>query len=172
MHDTRDSGSIPGLRRLPGVGNGDLFQYFLPRKFWAWRATVYGATESDMTEHTLIVSMRYALVLTGRISPNNTNSSGFHYAHSYHNTWKCADTMEIIYTCGIQPKDYRNYHFEKKISTNIEVDLNFARTFCQPVRHPDNIIWIKSWRIRVIWYQESDWTDLMLNHKQKQLLQP
>ena len=114
MQDTRDAGSVPGSRRLPGVGNGDLLQYFLPRKFWAWRATVYGATESDMTEHTLIVSMRYALVLTGRISPNNTNSSGFHYVHSYHNTWKCADTMEIIYTCGTHPKTIETIILRKK----------------------------------------------------------
>ena len=69
----------------------------------AWRATGYGATELDMTEHILIVSMRYSLVLTGRKSPNDTNSSGLHYVHSYYNTRKCADTMEMIYSCGTYP---------------------------------------------------------------------
>ena len=36
--DTRDAGSIPGLGRLPGVGNGDLLQYFLPGKFHGLRS--------------------------------------------------------------------------------------------------------------------------------------
>ena len=80
----------------------------------AWRATVYGATELDMIEHTLIVSMRYALVLTARKSPNNTNSSGHHYVHSYYNTRKCADTMEMIYSCGTYPKTIETIILRKK----------------------------------------------------------
>ena len=31
--DARDTGLIPGLGRSPGVGNGNLLQLFLPRKF-------------------------------------------------------------------------------------------------------------------------------------------
>ena len=38
--DTRDMGSIPGLGRSPGVGNGNLLQYFLPRKFHRQRSLV------------------------------------------------------------------------------------------------------------------------------------
>ena len=51
--DAEDSGSIPGLERsLEGV-HGNPLQY----SYWdnltdrgAWRATVHGVTESDMTE--------------------------------------------------------------------------------------------------------------------------
>ena len=51
--DARDSGSIPGLGRSPGVGNGNLLQYSClehPMDRGAWRATVHRVTkESDMT---------------------------------------------------------------------------------------------------------------------------
>ena len=53
--DTRDAGSIPGLGRSPGVGNGNLLQYSCletPMGRGVWRATVHGVTELDMTEHT------------------------------------------------------------------------------------------------------------------------
>ena len=30
--DTRDTGSVPGSRRSPSIGNGGLPQYFLPGK--------------------------------------------------------------------------------------------------------------------------------------------
>ena len=48
--DVRDLGSIPGLRRSPGVGNGNPLQYsFLenPMDRGAWRATVHGAAKSQ-----------------------------------------------------------------------------------------------------------------------------
>ena len=51
--DTKDSGSIPGSGRSPGVGNGNLLQYsFLGNSLdrGAWLATVHGVTESDTTE--------------------------------------------------------------------------------------------------------------------------
>ena len=53
--DTRDAGSIPRLGKSPGGGNGNLLQYSCqenPMDRGAWRATVHGVTESDMTEHT------------------------------------------------------------------------------------------------------------------------
>ena len=48
-----DPGSIPGSGRSPGEGNGYSFQYSclensMDRR--AWWATVYGITESDMTD--------------------------------------------------------------------------------------------------------------------------
>ena len=47
--DTRDTASIPGLGRSPGVGNGNLLQYSClenPTDKGAWQATVHGVTKS------------------------------------------------------------------------------------------------------------------------------
>ena len=52
--DTGDSGYVPGLRRYPGVGNGNLLQYSClgnPMDRGTWLATVHGVTESDTTDH-------------------------------------------------------------------------------------------------------------------------
>ena len=48
-----DPGSIPGSRRSPGEGNGNLLQYsYLENSMdrGAWLATVHGITGSDTTE--------------------------------------------------------------------------------------------------------------------------
>ena len=48
-----DAGSIPGLGRSPGVGNGNPLQYSFLEKYvdrGAWRATVCRFTELDITE--------------------------------------------------------------------------------------------------------------------------
>ena len=51
--DIRDAGSIPGLGRSPGEGNGNPLQYSYlenPMDRGAWQATVYKVTkESDTT---------------------------------------------------------------------------------------------------------------------------
>ena len=47
--DAGDSGSVPGLGRSPGRGNGNPLQYSCLKKSCgrgAWRATVHGITES------------------------------------------------------------------------------------------------------------------------------
>ena len=52
-HNSRDSGSIPGLARSPGEGHGNPLQYSClknPMDRGIQRATVDGVTESDMTE--------------------------------------------------------------------------------------------------------------------------
>ena len=46
--DARDAGSIPGLGRFPGVGNGNLLQYSCPENAMdrgARQVTVHGATK-------------------------------------------------------------------------------------------------------------------------------
>ena len=46
----RDTGSIPGLRRSPGEGNGNPLQYSYladPMDRGAWQATVHGVIESQ-----------------------------------------------------------------------------------------------------------------------------
>ena len=54
--NVRTVGSIPGLGRSPGVGNGNLLQYSglensMKRGPW-WAAVPGGREELDMTEHT------------------------------------------------------------------------------------------------------------------------
>ena len=51
--DLRDTDLIPGLGRSPGEGHGKPLQYCClenPMDRGAWRATVLGVAESDMTE--------------------------------------------------------------------------------------------------------------------------
>ena len=48
--DTRDAGLSPGLRRSPGVGNGNLLQYSClenSRDREAWQAPVLGAAKGQ-----------------------------------------------------------------------------------------------------------------------------
>ena len=48
--EERDTGSIPGLGRSPGEGNGNLLQYSClenPMDRGAWRATVHGVVKSQ-----------------------------------------------------------------------------------------------------------------------------
>ena len=54
--DAGDSDLIPGLGRYSGGGNGNPLQYSClanPMDREAWKATVLGVTEPDMTKHTL-----------------------------------------------------------------------------------------------------------------------
>ena len=55
--DVGDSCSIPGSVRFPGGGNSSPLQYSRlekPLDRGAWRVTVQGAAESDMTEHIVL----------------------------------------------------------------------------------------------------------------------
>ena len=53
--DPGDMGLILGSGRSPGIGNGNLFQYFLPGKSHGQRILVgsspWGCKKSDMIEH-------------------------------------------------------------------------------------------------------------------------
>ena len=50
--NAEDAGSIPGLGRSSGEGNGNQFQYSYlenPMDRGPWQATVHGVAESDTT---------------------------------------------------------------------------------------------------------------------------
>ena len=68
-------GSIPGLGRYPGVGNGNPLQYSCLKNSMdrgAWWATVYGVAESNTTEHTCACVYSYTHVYTHTSLPNIT----------------------------------------------------------------------------------------------------
>ena len=59
----RDLGSIPGLGRFPGEGNGYPLQYSClgnPTNREVWWATVHGVTKGEMTEQ-LILFQEYII---------------------------------------------------------------------------------------------------------------
>ena len=60
VYNAGDLGSIPGLGRSPGEGNGNPFQYSClenPMDRGSWQATVHGVSESDTTEWLHFLSM-------------------------------------------------------------------------------------------------------------------
>ena len=70
--DIRDTSSIPESERSVGGGHGNPFQYSClenPMGRGAWRATVHGVTESDVTKATwhtahtrdIVSSLRYTI---------------------------------------------------------------------------------------------------------------
>ena len=80
--DTGDKGSIPGLGRSPGEGNGKLLQYSCwdnPMDSRAWWATVHEVSESHMAEPLSI----YAVPAEGGIGSrfDHSISLGDFYSH-------------------------------------------------------------------------------------------
>ena len=54
--DAGDLGSIPGSGRSPEGGNGNPLQYpCLESPMTAWRATAYGAAESETIGHACLI---------------------------------------------------------------------------------------------------------------------
>ena len=82
----RDLGSIPGLGRSPGEGNGNPLQYFClgnPMGRGAWWPTVssWGQKESDMTEWltpSLLVNEKVLLKLRSELTLARHRGCSFH----------------------------------------------------------------------------------------------
>ena len=64
-----DPGSIPGLGRPPGEGNGYPLRYSCLENFMdggAWQATVYGVTKSQMSDFTPSLWLLHMIFLSGK----------------------------------------------------------------------------------------------------------
>ena len=66
--DIGDMGSIPGLGRSPGKGNGDPFHYYClknPMVREAWLAVVQGVAKNQtlLSEHTCAISLLFFIGL-------------------------------------------------------------------------------------------------------------
>ena len=67
--DARNAGSIPGLGRSPGKGNGNPLQHPClenPMDRRVWRTVVHGVAESDMTECMLVHTHTYTHTTVNR----------------------------------------------------------------------------------------------------------
>ena len=77
-YNARDPGSIPGLGRSPGEGNGKPLQYSCPENPMdrgAWRATVHGVARVG---HDLVTKLPPMLVhFIAQISPALSKESSF-----------------------------------------------------------------------------------------------
>ena len=75
--DIRDSGSIPGLGRSPGEGNGNPLQYSCLENLYGQRSPVgyspRGRKESDMTEQLSTMNLRH-LRVTQKNSANDSKN--------------------------------------------------------------------------------------------------
>ena len=89
-----DAGLIPGSGRSPGVGNGNPLQFSCqgnPIHRGAWRATVHGITESDMTKHTHTCKLLFRLKCR-----NYFSSEGISISHNVTNLKCCHDTCACM----------------------------------------------------------------------------
>ena len=65
--DARYMGSIPGLGRSLGVGNGNSLRYSCLENFMdrgAWQVTVHGATKSQMQLSTYMLTAHFKIEYT------------------------------------------------------------------------------------------------------------
>ena len=82
--DARDSGSVPGLERSPGVGSGNPLWYSClenPMDRGAWWATIHGVAELDTTEateHACMLPLKSGIVHQMRIPFKTAEHIGQH----------------------------------------------------------------------------------------------
>ena len=71
VYNAVDPGSIPGLGRSPGEGNGNPLQLLLPGRSHGWRSLVgyspWGRKESDMTERLHFLSLFFLYLTYGSV---------------------------------------------------------------------------------------------------------
>ena len=98
--DATDVGSIPGLRRSPGEGNGNPLQYSClgnPMDRGAWWATVHGVAKSQTRLSKHAVTAREGSPRVARVEYFSPSYSLFYSAFSWLLPYRC-----ITYLMGLQ----------------------------------------------------------------------
>ena len=83
--DVRDTGSIPGSGRSPGIGNGNPFQYSCLKNSLdrgAWWAVVHEVTESDMTEQMSVCTHEHARTHTSMHAHTQARARAHTHTHT------------------------------------------------------------------------------------------
>ena len=70
--DARDAGSIPGSGRCPGVGNGNLLQYYCLRNPMDRGALQLQSTESQRIRPNLVTKQQQRLSVLTMLIPDST----------------------------------------------------------------------------------------------------
>jgi len=138
-HNAQDPGSIPGLGRSPGEGNGNPLQYSClenPMDEGAWWATVHGVTKS-WTRLSHFTSLHYRVLECKSRKSRNTWSNRQIWPWTIE--WSRAEANRVL------PRE-RTGHSKYPLPTTQEKTLPWTSPDGQYQNQSDHILCSQRWR--------------------------